>query len=293
MRGPFAGALILAAALLGACSPGGGPKAPGAGAAAFDKAKLEAAIDNSIGGVGTCVEILDTASGAEVYRYNSNGVCMRRLPPCSTFKIPNSLIALDAGVVTPTTVLKWDGTPQRVSDWQKDADMKTAFRDSILWWYQRVAQQVGKPAYEERLKAFHYGGETPDGPLTAFWIGPAAGGGLGISTREEAQFLHRLYAGKLPVKPATLAFVQSIMVNETRGDMVMSGKTGSCATNSDGSRQVGWWVGRIAGPQGARRPDYVFAASIETDADNALPGREVEQRVKSAFARAGLWPAAT
>jgi len=291
VRRPFAGALVLAAALLGACSPGGGLKSPGGAGAAFDKAKLEAAIDNSFGGVGTCVEILDTASGSEVYRYNSNGVCMRRLPPCSTFEIANGLIALDAGVVTPTTVLKWDKTPLRVSEWEKDADMKTAFGDSILWWHQRVAQQVGKPAYEERLKAFHYGGENPDGPLTAFWLGPEAGGGLGISTREEAQFLHRLYAGKLPVKPATLAFMKSIMVNETRGDVVMIGKTGSCATNSDGSRQVGWWVGRLAGPEGSSRPDYVFAASIETETGDALPGREVEQRVKDAFAQAGLWPA--
>jgi beta-lactamase class D len=290
MRGPLAGALILTSALLGACSPGGALKAPGA-EAPFDKAKLEAAIDNSFGGVGTCVEILDTASGAEVYRYNTNGVCMRRLPPCSTFKIPNSLIALDAGVATPTTVFKWDRTPQYVSGWEKDADMTAAFKDSILWWYQRVARTVGKPAYEARLKAFHYGSEDPAGPIDAFWLGPAAGGGLGISTREEAQFLHRLYAGKLPVKASSLAFVKSIMVNEARGDVVMSGKTGSCATNSDGSRQVGWWVGRLAGPED--RPDYVFAASIETETGDALPGREVQQRVKSAFVQAGLWPPAT
>ena len=290
LRGPLAGALILTAALLAACSPGGGAKLPGA-KPAFDKAKLEAAIDSSFGGIGTCLEVLNAASGSEVYRYNSHGVCMRRLPPCSTFKIPNSLIALDAGVVTPMTVFKWDGTPQRVSEWEKDADMKTAFRDSILWWYQRVAQKVGQPAYEERLKAFDYGGENPDGPLTAFWLGPEAGGGLGVSTLEQAQFLHRLYAGKLPVKASSLAFVESIMVNETRGEVVMSGKTGSCATNSDGTRQVGWWVGRLAGQPGGRGPDYVFAASIETDTADALPGREVEQRVKDAFAQAGLWPA--
>ncbi len=128
MRGPVTGALILIAACLSACSPGGGLKALGA-KPPFDKAKLEAAIDNSFGGVGTCVEILDTASGSEVYRYNSHGVCMRRLPPCSTFEIPNSLIALDAGVVKPETVLKWDRTPQRVSDWEKDADISAAFRE--------------------------------------------------------------------------------------------------------------------------------------------------------------------
>ena len=92
--------------------------------------------------------------------------------------------------------------------------------------------------------------------------------------------------GLLPVKPESLAYVQSIMVDEIRGGVAMSGKTGSCATVADGSRQVGWWVGRLKGP----KQDYVFAASVETSSDNALPGREVEARVKSAFSKAGLWP---
>ncbi len=154
-----------------------------------------------------------------------------------------------------------------------------------------MATTIGKSAYEARLKAFDYGGKSPDGPLTTFWLGPTEGGQLGISTLEEAQFLHRLYAGKLPVKAQSLAFVKAIMVNETRGGVVMSGKTGSCATNSDGTRRVGWWVGRLAGPKDAHGLDYVFAASIETETGEALPGREVEQRVKDAFAQAGLWPA--
>ncbi len=293
----FAIVSILAGALaVAGCSPDKTPKLPfklpfalpGTAAGPFDKVKLESAIDASLGGVGTCVVVTETGSGKEVYRYNSNAVCMNPLPPCSTFKIPNSLIALDAGVVTPQTVFKWDHTPQPVKAWEQDADMKTAFKESIVWWYQRAAEAVGKPAYVDRLKAFDYGNKNPDGPLTSFWLGPAAGGGLGVSTVQQAEFLHRLYAGQLPVKPTTLAYVQSIMVDEIRDGATMSGKTGSCATAADGTRQVGWWVGRLK----TAKQDYVFAASMEGDSDNALPGREVEVRVKSAFTKAGLWPEA-
>jgi beta-lactamase class D len=280
---------LLACLALAACGKGEGPpvKLPGLGEAApFDKAKLEAAIDKGFGGSQTCVIIADAGTGKELYAYNSTTACIRLLPPCSTFKIPNSLIALDAGIVTPTTVFKWDKTPQPVKAWEQDADMKTAFKESIVWWYQRVAQMAGKPLYEERLKAFDYGNKAPEGPLTTFWLGPAAGGRLGVTPRDQVRFLYRLYAGKLPVKPASQAFVEQIMVDEIRGGSTMSGKTGTCPSIADSTRSVGWWVGRLKGP----KQDYVFSASVDAEAGNALPGAEVKERVKSAFAQAGLWP---
>src|SRR5688572_18820378 len=238
-----------------ACERGKAPPGAPAAPVGFDTARLERAIDANFGGMGTCVVISDTRSGRTLYRYGSHTLCMRQLPPCSTFKIPNSLIALDAGVVTPTTVFKWDGKPQPTSAWEKDADMKTAFRDSIVWWHQRIARQIGKPVYAERLKAFDYGTETPDGPVDGFWLGPENGQALLISTEQQADFLRRLYNDRLPVKPASAAFVKEIMVDTRYGQSVMSGKTGSCPSNEEQSRQVAWWVGRI---QSAPN-DVVFA----------------------------------
>jgi beta-lactamase class D len=257
------------------------------GQAAFDKDKLESAIDAGFGGIGTCVVIHDMASGREVYRYNSNAACMRLLPPCSTFEVPLDLIALDAGAITPTTVLKWDGSPQPIRSWQQDTDAKTAFKESIIWWHASVARKVGSPLQHERLKAFGYGNQAPDGPLASFWLGPSQGGELGISTRQQAEFLRRLYGGRLPVKPASAQFVEQNMVDEIRSGFTISGKTGSCASVADSSRQVGWWAGRLKGP----RSDYVFAASIDQASDASLPGEEIKVRAKSAFAQAGLWPA--
>ena len=46
--------------------------------------------------------------------------CDRRTLPASTFKIPHALIALDTGVVSDSTTMKWDGTKQDFPAWERD-----------------------------------------------------------------------------------------------------------------------------------------------------------------------------
>jgi beta-lactamase class D len=281
--------LALLAAGLAACSPHAGKtsgKAETVRLGRLDKSVLESRIDQRFGGIGTCVVIDETGSGREVYRYNSYGVCSTPLPPCATFQIPLTLMGMDAGAVTPSTVFKWNGQPQPIPSWQKDTDLKTAFRNSISWWFATLTQKLGRGPVQDRVRAFDYGDKIVQGPVDGFWMGPGRGGQLGISTLQQADFMHRLFSGRLPVKPAALSFVQDQMVDEIRGAYAMSGKAASCSSLSDGSRQVGWWAGRLKGPG----EDYVFAASIEAPNENALPGAELQARVKTVFADAGLWP---
>jgi len=288
-RNALAVALALA---LAACGPGGKVRLPfhwPGSNLGFDKDALESAIDSGFGGIGTCVVIDDAKSGREVYRYNSHGVCSGKMPPCQTYEIAGDLMGLDAGVIDPATRLKWDGTPQPVSSWQRDADLGTAFQDSIGWWQARIARNLGHDAVRQGLHRLGYGNEDLGTSLTSFWMGPSQGGQLGISTAEQADFLHRLYAGKLQVKPSSAQAVEQVMADETRGDAAISGKGGDCATLSDSSREVAWYVGRLK--SGAH--DWTFAASLEGDSKNALPGIELGHRVKTAFARAGLWPQAS
>ena len=165
--------LLLACAALAACerpqlSRGGG----------LPTLKLNDAVGGQIGGPDTCLMVLDAATGASRYQYGLPSVCNRPLPPCATFEAPNALIALDAGLITPQAVLKWDGSPQPLSAWQKDADLATAFGQSIAWWDQALAARIGAPLYAQRLKALDYGSARPEGPLAHFWMGPAQGGGL-------------------------------------------------------------------------------------------------------------------
>ncbi len=277
--------LMVTALGIAACSPAQKALLPGAvKTPAINTEALNRIVDASFGGQGTCLTLTDRASGTEVYVYGSNAACMRPLPPCSTFKIANSLIGLDEGVIRPDEVIKWDGKPQALKSWETDANLETAFKRSMVPWFQRVARQIGHDTYAKRLKAMDYGSGDPAGPVDQFWLGPEVGGGLTISTRQQTDFLNRLYTGRLSTNPLNTATVAKIMIDETRGSSVMSGKTGTCSSLADGSRNVGWWVGRLNSPE----RDLVFAVSME--GQNALPGRELQIRLKSAFAKAGLWP---
>ena len=247
---------------------------------------LETAIDKQMGGRGTCVILADTRTGNVLYQYNDDKACKAPLPPCATFNIVTDLIGLDQGLITPTSVAKWDGSPQPVKAWETNADATKAYKNQIDWWFQRLAGAIGHDRYESALKSFDYGNKTVAGPLPLFWQGPHTGGGLTVTTHQQVDFLRRLYTGKLPVKPETAAFVQTLMVNEARGGgrYTVSGETGSCPAEEDGSSNVGWWVGRLKTPN----RDLVFAASVQ--AADAPPGAEIEQTLKDAFATAGLWP---
>ena len=277
------GWIAVSAAFLAACSP---PPAKGPQAKTVDFQALNTIIDSNFGGQGTCVSIREAKSGREVYSYGSNAVCMRQLPPCSTFKIANALIGLDSGLITPRAVVVWDGKPQLVKAWETDADLAKAFKLSMVPWFQKLARSVGHDVYAKQLKAFDYGSGDPEGPVDQFWLGPSVGGGLTISTRQQSAFLSRLYSGQLPVKAVSAMVVQEIMLDETKSGTVMSGKTGTCSSLADGSRQVGWWVGHLKSPD----QDLTFAVSME--GASALPGRELQTRFKSALAKVGLWPAA-
>ncbi len=271
------GSFLLALSLV-ACAPRSAP--------IRNQSTLESAIDRQMGGVGTCVILADMRTGDVLYQYNSDKACKAPLPPCATFDIVTDLIGLDQGLVTPTSVAKWDGSPQPVKAWQTDADITKATKNQIDWWFQRLAGAIGHDRYVSALKRFDYGDRTVAGPLPLFWQGPHSGGGLTITTRQQVDFLRRLYMGKLPVKPATAKFVQTLMANEARdgGRYRMSAETGSCPSQADGSSSVGWTVGRLKTPN----RDIVFAASVV--AADAPPGEEIEQTLKDTFANAGLWP---
>jgi len=64
--------------------------------------------------------------------------------PASTFKIPNSLIALETGVIPhELSVLTWDGIERAVPSWNRDLNMKEAIQASAVWFYQVLARRIG------------------------------------------------------------------------------------------------------------------------------------------------------
>jgi beta-lactamase class D len=274
---------VLAAALavvaLCACDklPGQGAKLP------FDKDRLEAALDPTVGGPDTCVVLKDVASGKEVFRYGAESVCNRPLAPCGTFQAPMTVIGLSDGKVTPGETWKWDGKTQPYKLWEHDQDLGSAWRSGAGWWFQALAAKIGPERFKTQLKAFDYG--QPVGRPDAFWMGPAAGGALFVSTRTQAEFLRRLAQGRLDAKPEAQAAVINLMADTTRGQTKLYDLGASCPSIADSSRDVSWWLARLQGPSS----DLILALSIESE--RPLAGLEIRNRMLPILTANGLLPA--
>ena len=192
----------------------------------------------------------------------------KRLSPCSTFKIPSSLIGLETGAVDKEdvfTLKKWDGTRFDFSYWNHDHTLASATKESVVWYFRELANDIGAVRMQNYLQAIDYGNEDISGGLTQFWLGSS----LQISAREQVRFLARLERGELPFSQDTRAIVyKNITVSEKNGAILM-GKTGSRL--QDGRLTLGWFVGIVKKPGGT----YVFATNIE-GADGAIGGKARE-----------------
>jgi beta-lactamase class D len=281
--GPRVALLIAAAALvLSGCDliPGHGSKLK------LDKDRFEAALDPAVGGPDTCVVLKDVERGTELYRYGAQSACNRPLAPCATFQVPMTVIGLSDGKVSRVEVWKWDGKVQPYKAWEKDMDLETAWRLGARWWFQRLATSIGPDRFKQTLSSFGYGQGAAVGRPDAFWMGPAAGGGLYVSTRNQADILRKLARTALPAKPEAQGTVQALMADTVRGQTQLYDIGASCPSIGDSSRNVSWWIGRIKGPTN----DLVFALSIESA--NPLSGMEIRSRMLPILTDAKLLPAA-
>jgi beta-lactamase class D len=142
---------------------------------------------------GECVVV--AALGEGVDRVFGGEECDRRTLPASTFKVPHALIALDAAVVTPATVMKWDGTRYDFASWQRDHTLDTAMKSSVVWFFQRLARAIGRDRELAHLRAFEYGSRSFTREVDMFWLN----GDLTISPREQVAFLKRMFSYQLPI----------------------------------------------------------------------------------------------
>ncbi|HNW74093.1 MAG: class D beta-lactamase [Bacteroidales bacterium] len=159
--------------------------------------------------------------------------------PASTFKIPNSLIGLETGVIDTSYIFKWDGKKRRMAQWDRDLNLKQAFAVSCVPCYQELASKIGPQQMIEYLGRFNYGSmDVHPENIDLFWLE----GKSRITPRQQVEFLQRLYEGKLSVTPSVLAIMKDIMVNEKTETYILRGKTGWAIRNGN---NYGWFVGWI------------------------------------------------
>ena len=180
--------------------------------------------------------IISTASGDTTYWFDSVRAHTRFLP-ASTFKIPNTLIALEEGAVkNGSEVIRWDGRDRGVAAWNRDHSLETAFPVSCVWFYQELARRVGNAVYESYLALLHYGNEKTGRDVMTFWLD----GDLAISATEQVEFLRNIYRRKFPFKDSSYAFLRRIMIVESTPRCVVRAKSGRTGRAKP---EIGWYVG--------------------------------------------------
>ncbi len=173
-----------------------------------------------------------------VYYYNKER-CLQRYLPAFTFKIFNSLVALETGVAPDESlIIKWDSIPRRMDVWNKDMDMREAFKLSCVPYYQEIARRIGPDLMQHYLDTSNYGNRNMNGGIDQFWLNDS----LQISADEQVGFLKRLYFAELPFAERTQRIVKSMMLQEEGTDYKLYYKTGwGIRTQSN----VMWVVGFI------------------------------------------------
>lgn len=182
--------------------------------------------------------VISSLDGKEVFTHNDTRA-NTAFVPASTFKILNTLIALDEGVVADeNTVIKWDGKDKGMPSWNRDQTLETAFKTSCIWYFQELARKIGTAKYEERLAEASYGNAKPGPELTTFWLQ----GDLKISAVGETEFLKKVYRKELPYKPASYDILRKIMITEQTPKYTIRAKTGWAQKTTP---QIGWFVGYV------------------------------------------------
>jgi beta-lactamase class D len=186
--------------------------------------------------------------------------------PASTFKIANSLIALETGVVEDPDkdIFKWDGVVRPIEAWNKDHTMRSAIAASAVPVYQEIARRIGPERMLKFLDLFDYGNRNIGGGIDQFWLT----GELRINPVQQVDFVDRLRRGVLPVGKRSQDLVRDILPVTKVGDAVIHAKSGLLGAER-GEASLGWMVGWV---DKGNEPT-VFALNMDCPEPRLIPDR--------------------
>lgn len=188
--------------------------------------------------------------------------------PASTFKIMNTLILLESGIIKDENeIIKWTGNQDTAKygyrpEIYHDMNLKEAFKLSAGWVYVKLSEQLGKQTYHDLLIQSHYGNGDLSNMDTDFWNF----GNFGVTPVNQVEVLIGVYEETLPFSSRSFQLLKEMMVVEKNNDYTLRAKTGWAR---DGGKDTGWWIGyverkdnvyffatRLSKNRGTRNPDF-------------------------------------
>ncbi|WP_017589176.1 penicillin-binding transpeptidase domain-containing protein [Nocardiopsis ganjiahuensis] len=187
-----------------------------------------------------------------------------RAVPASTFKLPNTLIALQTGEVADVDEAVSTASGEELS-------LREALPATDVPVHQEVADRIGFDRMSTWVDRFDYGNRQlgEEGDMDRFWLeGP-----LEISALEQATFVAELAREELPVDVEHQQAVRELLRVEEGADHQLFGRTG-LGVNVD--PVPGWWVGWVE--HGDELHTFALRLEIEEEGDADLReslGREL------------------
>ena len=194
------------------------------------------------------------------------------LSPFSTFKVANSLIGLDLGVIKHTKQeLTYNESTYPKQPWWPSVwklphyDLTTAFKFSMVAIYRQLATDIGEQNMTSYLKKMHYGNQDISSGLDSFWLN----GSIKISAVEQVNFLQDIYHNKFDLNEKAIDNLKSIMLAETTADYRLYAKTG--AGKTDDKTMLGWYIGFVENAKGV----YFFAFNFDSPTYGEMKAKRV------------------
>lgn len=204
--------------------------------------------------------LLDPQRGRMV-RHNPERAQTRFLP-ASTFKIPNTLIALETGAAAGPDFVLTRAPAIKPKPWWPDAwrqrshTLASALQNSVVWYYEEIARRIGEARMQAFVDQLDYGNRDISGAMDHFRLS----GALRISAAEQVDFLKRFYFGELGLSERTTSITRQLLVLEETANYRLAGKTGWAGFGEEGE-QVGWFVGYLE----RGNQVYFFATNVQIE----------------------------
>ena len=226
--------------------------------------------------------IMITRSTGNMICFNPQG-CLEKLPPFSTFKIWNTLIGFETGLLEKADdpFYKWDGETRFIPEWNKDLTLREAFTVSCVPAFQELARQIGEEKMQFWINKLNYGDHDISLGIDRFWIPKPGEKSILISPLQQAELILTLASGNLPISKQSEELLETLMLVREDEEFSLYGKTGS-GIDENGKFNLGWFVGYLK----RNRNIHAFACVVKGPDRKGKDAREIVETVfKKAVAK--------
>ena len=228
--------------------------------------------------------LIDGTSGETLLERGSQ--LDERLSPCSTFKIPLSLMGYDTGILIDEHTPLWpfqEGYDDFLDTWKTSQSPQSWMQHSCIWYSKLLSCHLGLERMQTYLAAFTYGnqdlpgGIVEPGKTDPAWFPSAP---LKISPKEQVNFIRSMLQHKLGVTTDATQKTKAILFKEDLPQgWKLFGKTGWSGPIPH-QEQHAWFVGWIE--KGERAFPFAYLIIDQTIAlDQRIP--RVKQLITENF----------